>query len=132
MSSIAKIFEKTDFLEKGLKRLWTSEFLLIALAKGRMWDIEEVRKRLVKWLEVTNKTSNEFFFDLGYGKSLESVLHDLYGIFWLDRTDPHGGPEDRIEAKYQANVLGLKFLETYKKKVEKYLGVSLEELELIR
>lgn len=118
------LLDTATILEHSNKRQQASQLLLLAIVDEQPRNISEVRRLLHSGLNELKKTAQrDFYFDLGWLESPDTILEDFASLNWVEK--------HHSTLAYQSTKIGRAELIYQWQNLESYLGMSLTRFQEI-
>jgi hypothetical protein len=117
-----RVLNTLSVLEHANKRQEASQLLLLAIVDKQSRTIDEVRCSLNLCVaHLKNAAQKDFYFDLGWLESLNTILDDFTSLSWVEKY--------HSSVTYQSTKIGRAQLAEQWKSLEVYLGMSLVQFQ---
>jgi len=117
-----RILNTSIILDRANKRQEASQLLLLAIVDKQARTIDEVRCSLHSCVgHLKNAAQKDFYFDLGWLESLNTILDDFASMSWVEK--------HHSSVTYQSTKVGRAQLDEQWKSLEGYLGMSLIQFQ---
>jgi len=117
------VLNTATILQHVEKRQQASQLLLLAIVDKRPMNIADVRQVLRSCLgELRKKARKDFYFDLGWLETPNTILEDFVSLNWVDN-------KHHSTLTYQSTKIGKAALVAQWQSLEPYFGISLEQFQ---